>query len=197
MKHIIFIIVSITGALVFYSLGYLFATTTLTKELLKEHDEIARDNFDTALSIFGDGFTGKRIVFYGGVGERRIFELDGYVLSVIPAYDTRRDKGSEDKYGFNDDMSNFANHLNKIAVVLACHWKINGDKNGDKLLGYLTEVSPLFKISNYTLPIITLENLPASDAHVQSLASQWEWMFKKANIKGPGERRDKPDQRSR
>lgn len=169
MKRFLFVVVVFAVA---GTIGFVAGGLYLNKGLLDEHNEMASDNFATAVAMFRDGYQAKRIAIFGESEEYSSFVIGTYEFVVIPGSETTSDRT---KRSFNPAVGNMAAHINGMAVMLACKWVGDGDARGEQLLEKLRKIIPNFQISAPGIEIVAIKDLQLGSEMMKSEANQWGW----------------------
>lgn len=139
------------------------------KELLKEYNEMASNNFSVALKLFRDDYAAKRIRIFGEVDKRSTFNIDDYHFVVIPTV-AEKNPGQ-----FNPEHCNMASHANGMVVMLACKWSMEEDKRGGALLEKLKKFIPKYNLSDPKHGNLPITDLKEDSDMMKSEAEQWRW----------------------
>lgn len=162
----------LTTSLIAGAVGFLAAALFLPHKLLDDYNDMASDNFHTALAIFRDGYKQNHLMFFGEKNEVETFKVGNITFSVYPDFVTTSDESNE---VFNQGIGNAASHINSMIVMLAAKWIEDDNPAGDELLNKLVEYIPNFKISSPDISPVKIQDLEKSSPMLDSEASQWQW----------------------
>ena len=144
----------------------------LPRNLVHDYNEMAQDNFKTALVISRYNYHNNRVIIFCESENTKHIKLGDITLQIIPASQTTNKYKNVD---FNNWIGNSAAHINSFAIMLACKWIEDGNPVGNELLKILKENIPSYKLSSPSIPIISVSELSAGSKMMKSEARQWDW----------------------
>jgi len=183
-------IITIAVALAAGITGFSIAVQYLPRKLLDEYNGMASDNFQTAMVLFRDNYSNKRVVLFGEKEKPESFKIDQYVFVVHPASQTTDDQVGS---GFNSWLGNTAAHMNGMVVTLSSKWIEENNPAGDALLAKLVEHIPNFKVSAPGISPVAIKDLESGSPMMKSGASQWQWRMKNITINNNAQQDDAPE----
>lgn len=153
-------------------IGFMAGSFAAPKMILEDYNNMASDNFQTALALFRNGYDQKQIMLFGEDGDNSNFQVNDYSFYVIPS-DQTTDNPSETT--LNKGLGNTAAHLNGMVVMLVSKWIQDNNPNADELYSKLIEHIPNFKVSAPDIAPVKVKDLKKNRPMMESEASQWQW----------------------